>query len=242
MINLSQRVRDFLDARGFFVRRSAGLSVGVNFERDWSQHWRLPTPAVVFDVGAHRGESVARFHAAFPQARILAFEPVRANYAVLEANCRGLPWVSCFPLALSESVGNAKLTLQPDSQTHSLERSTAAADRPPTAHEIITVTTLDSFATSERIDRLDFLKIDTEGHELAVLRGATGLLTAGRVGAIFAEASLDASDNWHTALPAIQAHLAPLGFHLAGLYDQVTRGNPPILAYTNALFLRATGE
>ena len=39
----------------------------------------------------------------------------------------------------------------------------------------------------ERIDIIDFLKVDTEGHELAVLQGASSLIEDGRIGCIHFE-------------------------------------------------------
>jgi FkbM family methyltransferase len=50
--------------------------------------------------------------------------------------------------------------------------------------EPVVVTTLDRFCADEGLERIHFLKLDVEGHELSVLRGASTMLDAGRVNAI----------------------------------------------------------
>lgn len=51
------------------------------------------------------------------------------------------------------------------------------------AHSV-TCTTLDAFMEANGIERIDLLKIDTEGFDLAVLKGASHALDAGRIGTI----------------------------------------------------------
>jgi hypothetical protein len=51
----------------------------------------------------------------------------------------------------------------------------------------IVIETLDDIAKREGIEFIDFLKIDTEGHELAALQGASTLLENGRIGCIHFE-------------------------------------------------------
>jgi hypothetical protein len=45
----------------------------------------------------------------------------------------------------------------------------------------VTVTTLDDFVMHESIDKIDFMKIDTEGHECNVLKGALASIRQGRI-------------------------------------------------------------
>ena len=45
----------------------------------------------------------------------------------------------------------------------------------------VDVTTIDEFIQSEKVSRLHLLKVDAEGHELAILRGAEGAIQSGAV-------------------------------------------------------------
>ncbi len=235
---LKESIRKFLNRRGWFLRRTAGLPIGVDFRHDWTVRAGLPLPRLIVDVGAHRGETCLAFARAFPGAHIHAFEPVSDNFAALTHATRSLTEVTRHQLALGARSETVAILLQPDSQTHSLRHR--VPPRAPTANdasETIRVTTLDAFAADSAIGRIDLLKIDTEGHEIAVLEGASRLLAAGAVGPVYLEATLDPDDTEHTQLADVTACLARFGYRLAGLYEQVLWSSPSRLAYFNALFL-----
>lgn len=231
---IKEKIRRLLARRGWFLRKMAGLPAGVDFERDWTALAGLPAPRVIFDVGGHRGETCERFALGYPMARIHSFEPVAANFSVLQEQARRFPSVVCHPFAFGCKSEQVTIELQPDSQTHSL-RHRASSASPQT--ETIIVKTIDEFCSVEKIPRIDLLKIDTEGHELAVLTGAHVLLERHAIGPILLEASLDPDDHEHTQLVALTAHLKPYGYFLAGLYEQVMWRDPVRLAYFNALFV-----
>jgi hypothetical protein len=56
--------------------------------------------AVMFDVGAHVGETALALALEFPEATIHAFEPVKDIFARLQWNCRKYPNVICHHAAL----------------------------------------------------------------------------------------------------------------------------------------------
>lgn len=237
MNSIRQTIRQRLESSGWFLRRCAGLSAGVSLEGDWFLRCRLPTPRLVIDVGAHHGETVAHFVGAFPAAEILALEPINANFQVLQQNCGRWPNVTCFRLGLSDRVGDVSFILQTDSQTHSLELHNTASLTGHSAVETVPVTTLDAFATARAWKTVDLLKIDTEGHELAVLRGARKQFEERRIGAVLLETTLDPADTTHTQLALASDFLVPFGFHLTAIYDQVIWEPPARLAYFNTLFV-----
>jgi hypothetical protein len=59
--------------------------------------------------------------------------------------------------------------------------------------EEVRLRTLDAFCKEQCLSRIDFLKLDVEGNELNVLRGATRMIEAGAIGMIqfeFGEAQI----------------------------------------------------
>lgn len=141
--------------------------------------------AVIIDVGAHIGEWSQAAHVFFPEASIYAFEPATANYARLEETVKDLP-VTCVKAALSDTVGIATL------HTYSSQPWLASLYMLDLEHrsyggftesepEDVSCTTVDAYCAEAGIERVDFLKIDAEGHDFAVLRGASGLLEKGSV-------------------------------------------------------------
>ena len=132
---------------------------------------------VLVDVGANTGRYSAALLHQFPGARILAFEPAPANFKELETRFGDTDAVVCRQLALGETAGTLDLYDYADragSSHASVYRDvmTALHKTGDVRAITITVSTLDDVLAELDVPRIDFLKIDTEGHELAVLRGA----------------------------------------------------------------------
>lgn len=143
---------------------------------------------VVFDVGANVGDYTQLVLRHVARARVYAVEPSRVAYDELVRNVGSHGQVKTFRLGLSDSERTVTLhSYTADGQETTLLSS--IDPRLPTqvvrvemaAVEEIEVRTLDRLCESENVGRIDFLKLDVEGHEPAILRGARGLLDSGRV-------------------------------------------------------------
>jgi FkbM family methyltransferase len=131
----------------------------------------------VLDAGANVGHYTARFSRAVgPTGRVIAFEPVPSTFAILASNmiAAGCSNVTLVNAALSNAVTEAHMSVP------------GYADGRPNFYQArlttgagLSVMTLaaDQFALHKKI-RL--VKIDTEGHELAVLQGMVALLRRDR--------------------------------------------------------------
>ena len=218
---------------GYEIRKVQPSPAG----RDWIVDLGrlLPTsPApVLFDVGANVGVVSQRLAGAFPApARIFAFEPAAATFTQLVAALSGHPHVQCQHLALSEKPGRFRLYHGINSQLNRLAPVGTLGDN---THEDVEVSTVDDVAGQLGLARIDVLKIDTEGFEVEVLRGAAGLLQCSAIRAIVAEATFDLASDRHTRFDEIRALLVPRGFYLHGIYDCELWGAH--LKFANVLFL-----
>lgn len=139
---------------------------------------------VIFDVGGFYGYTAGLF--AQRAARVFVFEPAPANVALIEEHnrIRGLANVEVVPVAVSDRQGKALLHLKDIPAHHSLGDIGASATAATITIETLT---LDAFARSRGIERVALLKIDVEGFEPEVLRGAAALLDAKRIGAVLFE-------------------------------------------------------
>lgn len=134
----------------------------------------------VFDLGANFG-LFTRFlsEAVGATGRVFSFEPTRMMFDVLEYNCEhfGLKNSRIFRTALSDEKGTSRMRI-PVRRDGSLNLYEASLESASTGgqHEEETIEvetrTLDDFCEEQGIDRVDFIKCDVEGHEIAVLEGA----------------------------------------------------------------------
>jgi FkbM family methyltransferase len=142
----------------------------------------------VLDVGANVGQWSASMLATARQAGraedldLHAFEPSSYTFACL-SKALGTQRVSLQHVALSERSGSSILhVVSPGAGTNSLD--VLPAGQTDTTTEDVGTTTLEEYADSARLDDIALVKIDTEGHDMAVLRGAGKLLAEQRICAV----------------------------------------------------------
>lgn len=209
-----------------------GLGVG-NYENDdvsgerhfvrhvLPAHLRDTVHPVVMDVGAHDGAYATMVLQRFPGARVVCAEPHPGTFAALSARLGERATLLDCALGAEPDV----LTLydradHAEGSQHASMYEGVISDlhgQRPVSFDV-PVRTLDDVADELGIRFVHLLKIDTEGHELAVLRGAAGLLAADAVGVVqieFNEMNLYSRSFLHDfrgLLPNHRAHrLLPRG-------------------------------
>lgn len=152
-------------------------------ESDWVeaelQFWRrqLQPGMVAIDVGANVGiYTVAAARRVGATGRVLAVEPTPECVECLQETCRlnALDWVSIHAVAASDRPGTVQFSVGKASEFNRVLESSAEAANPT---QTIPCVTLDHLIEQEKLSRVDWLKIDAEGHELQVLKGCDRLLT-----------------------------------------------------------------
>jgi FkbM family methyltransferase len=179
----------------------------------------------VLDVGAHEGETGRRLREHGWTGPIVSFEPVTRSFERLAAAAAGDPAWLVYHLALGRDSGSRRIHLTTGTTFSSFLEPTATATElwpqytETTADEEIDVARLDEVLASavdgfmaERI----LLKLDTQGFDLEVLAGASGVLD--RVVAIQSELSLvPIYEGAPTYLEALAA-FREAGFAVTGFY------------------------
>lgn len=147
-----------------------------------------PRP-MIFDVGANRGQSVDRFRAAFPEAVVHSFEPSPSTFSILEQHCRGKSGVHTWNYGVGSAPGTLPLLENTDPEmTSFLEPSEFAFEKGHVKQTTnVEVVTLDSFAASHGIDFIHLLKVDTQGFEFEVFKGAERLMCENKIALLYFE-------------------------------------------------------
>lgn len=162
----------------------AGLNYGRSEVADSGEAWALdyarsvvPDASVVFDVGANLGDWTIAAQRTWPGATVHAFEPAGDIYRQLTARVDAV----CVQAAVGDAEGEAVLyAVAGVSGLSSLhDRDLAAHSMTMSPAGSVPVTTVDSYCAENGIERIDYLKIDAEGHDLAVIQGASGTIDRG---------------------------------------------------------------
>jgi len=161
----------------------SGEKQALEFIRKRLVEFKLKDPWVIFDVGANVGGYSKMVIQALKPAghpfKIYAFEPARETFNVLQSSLSNSSEVILNSYALGENSGTAEL--YSDSALSGLasfyNRDLAYIDSALDSRETVKIKRLDEFCLENSIEQIDFLKMDVEGHELAVLTGAGKMLT-----------------------------------------------------------------
>lgn len=140
----------------------------------------LKNCAIVFDVGANIGEWTQMALSLNPDVEIHCFEPSKNTFSELEKNN--------FPANIFRNnfgLGSEKA----DKEFYIFGESSAMNSLYPREgpnfsiqnKETVRIDTIDNYCAANRIEEIDFLKIDAEGHDFEVLKGASKMLKDGKI-------------------------------------------------------------
>lgn len=150
------------------------------------------TGGIVFDVGANRGEWTREVAAGMPATlSVFSFEPMPATFRQLEENVLGIKTsakIRVVNLGLSDFTRPAVMYADiknPTAGSNSIARRNAGSFG-LVQHEVagISLVSGSEYCIDQNIAKIDYLKIDTEGHELSVIRGFANMLKFRRIGII----------------------------------------------------------
>jgi FkbM family methyltransferase len=188
----------------------------VTFPRDYD---------TVIDVGANRGQFALFALHRFPRARVLCFEPLLEAHQKLTEVVGDDPRVHIECCAVGSVDGSLSLNVTRSDDSSSLLQPTALQLRTfPNTDSVssldVPVRTLDDTIDAEELTRPFLLKIDVQGFELEVLRGAQRLLKED--GDLLVESSFAELYAGQALANEVIAALWSQGYRLRGIFSLTT--------------------
>ncbi|HEX9951950.1 MAG TPA: FkbM family methyltransferase [Rubricoccaceae bacterium] len=209
-----------------------------SLEYDISKLIDKSNPTVI-DVGANRGQTIDMIRGAFGEPKIWAFEPNEELANQLKQRYADLS-VVVEHAALGAQEEIKKFFHYENSELSSflfLEKNNQSpfSEIKIKDEENLKMTTLDIYCKKNDIIYIDLLKIDTQGFDLEVLKGAVGLFRSRSVGVVQVEINFAPLYEGQAAAGELIDWLRANRFGLIGLYEQVRA--PKALAWATACFL-----
>lgn len=187
---------------------------------------------VYYDIGANVGSWAVMARALVPDCNIIGFEPMEEHLPKFRENTHGLERIQLLPLAL----GSEETTME----FHPASFSDASSFLPlkdegkkawqieNTASRMMQITTLDSAMTVHALPAPDLLKLDVQGFELEVLKGATRALDKCRW--VLCEVSFSELYAGQCLFSDVAAFLAKQGFEVHAFGERTPAGRPLLQA------------
>jgi FkbM family methyltransferase len=189
----------------------------------------------VFDVGANKGQSVIDLASRYPKTTFHCFEPGPGTFPKLVRRTKGLANVKAHSVALGREEATLELELGLRPTLSRLVTGDQKAEGPSVQVKVRAgAEVLDELGESH----IDFLKIDTEGHDYDVLQGFLPVIQ--QVDFVQVEAAMNAHNKTHVPFWKFQDLLAPLGFYLFHIFEQVMEwkeGGRPVLRRSNPVYI-----
>ena len=188
-----------------------------NYIVDWEEFhlikYTVKPGDVVFDIGANMGFYTIWLSKFIDDGSIHSFEPDNANFNRLNENARIndlFERVHLNKMAVSDYDGEANFTQGLDGENH------IAVKVEPKAVKIPSVK-LDSYVGEKKISKIRYCKIDVEGFEFAVLKGARQLLLSKRIDVLQLEIN-DKIENAGVSIDTLTKFLEEVQYTLCS-YD-----------------------
>jgi FkbM family methyltransferase len=189
---------------------------------------------LVLDVGANKGQFAELTRKAGYSGPIFSFEPVASTFELLKRRAESDPKWQVFKLALGDVKEQRKINVFESSDFSSLLKPSdfgkiAFNQLQAMREELIDINTLDCFLSENDLTHFKriLLKMDTQGFDLAVFRGAKESLTD--IVAMISEISFapiyDGMPNYHVALTEYEQ----CGFVTTGLFPVTRKSNQAII-------------
>jgi FkbM family methyltransferase len=145
----------------------------------------IPDNGVVFDIGANKGEWSRNVHCAKRGAvNLVLFEPQLSCQTEITKNLP--PQARLIRSAVGETIGETTLYSPGDLAGNAslYPRKDSFFSSQTFQPQTVEIITIDDFVKSNRIEKVDFMKMDIEGHELSAMKGAKDSIAKGIIAAM----------------------------------------------------------
>ena len=200
---------------------------GVNHYDDFRIHLKNQAFSTIFDVGANRGQTAKELLAKYPNASIYCFEPNPDCCKLLENL-----GVQVHRTALGDTIGESGFD-----RSHGISSMFFVTD--DLSGERVAIDTVDNFTRTHDIRHIDFLKIDAEGYDLKIIRGASEMLRIREIDIVQAEVSLNSDNTFQVPFSELNDTLECYGYRLFGIYEQIREWSKkaPYLRNANVVYI-----
>ena len=175
--------------------RKSGLDI-VKLKDPFKEQLKAVEKAeIIFDIGANVG-NYAEKYSNFPDSNVFCFEPCKDTFDKLYNRLGYKTNVTLTNSALGNKQEKKLLNIYPHSGLNSFLESNGVISK---ESQICPVDTVDNFCKKRGIKQIDIMKIDVEGYEMQVLKGAKSMLGNNNIKLIYIEGHFNLAYRKYTS-------------------------------------------
>ena len=190
---------------------------------------------LIFDVGANTGQSVKGFIEKFPDATIHSFEPSAETFEILRQNVSTNKNVNIWNFGLGSANEEKRFFENNNSDMSSFLALGEFGWGKIIKETVIPIMTIDQFCLDHQITKIDLLKIDTQGYDFEVIKGAEKMISENKVGLLYFEIIFSSQYEGLPPFSQIMSFLENHNFCLVTLYPFAYQKK--LASWTNGLFI-----
>jgi FkbM family methyltransferase len=198
----------------------------------WLKHNNLVNGAVL-DIGANIGNHSVFFSRYFN--KVFCYEPHPLTFRILELNSLKYPNITCFNYGVSDKIGEASIYVSGDFYG-SARLDSMGNESYLKEEEKIKLITIDNQELLN-LEKIGLIKIDVEGHEINVLKGAKNLIKREKPVIIFEQHSREFKDGSTQVIEFLKS-LDYINFYLIKENSNIPNWIPKPLNQILELFLK----
>jgi FkbM family methyltransferase len=197
---------------------------------------------IIFDVGAHHGETALDFQKRIPYSTIYSFEPFPDSFSILSRKTSSNKKIIVNNFGFLNLCSAIEFNSNVFSPTNSVLDFDIHANKTWNLSKlhvkekiVCNFLTIDSFLTQENIHTVDLLKMDTQGSEYMILEGAKNAIKNRSIKNIYMEIIIGKTYKKQKSFGYYLNTLDKLGFELFGIYG-LSHNKSGALIQVDALF------
>lgn len=237
--NTLQMIRFLAERSGYKINKAEAFAFP-----DQAELIGVRDVETIFDIGANNGSITATYRKMFPSSTVYCFEALPELSDRLETRFAEDEKIIVCPIAIADSIGKRQFHVNISVDTSSLLRSSIESiplsyRSIQTAEKVINVEcrTIDSICRSRSISKIDILKMDIQGGELAALHGASNMLTGAVIELIYTEVWFLPFYENQPLFGDISNFLTKFGYSLYGIYNAGFSGSTGRMTWADAIFV-----
>lgn len=216
-MTIKRKIREFLRKLGIDVTSYNSNTRGIDSYHDIFQLTNSKNP-LILDIGANTGQTITNFKKIFKNCRIHSFEPSPSIFEILKNYSLTLKDVQVWNSGVGSSTNSLFLNENGGSDMSSfLELGQAGWGKVVKKTEVA-VTTIDQFCQDHNIEFIDILKIDTQGYEFEVFKGAANTMLTNKIGLLYFEVTFIEMYKGLPSFSILYDFAINHGFELVAIY------------------------